>query len=285
MKKQIQSLMLASLVLGTASAALAGAYGEKGTAEEIPAAAPSGEEAAGPVMRRSDGFVTDAETARGLYAEVGSLYAEEYHPTIVGDAQFNKTWAQLAYGREMWEVGVALPSYEYLHQEGVGTLKDFTDLRLWAKVLPIRTKLFTFGGGLVVTFPTAGSGLGTDEYGFEPFVTGAVQAGPASIRYSGGYNVYTAPSAPLAKDTFDSFDENLAVLAPVCEHVVLRTELTHQHLTVNDGDPVMVVPGADVRFDLGNNVDLLLRPSVGVGITEAPDWQVGLGLAVNAGGL
>ena len=62
-------------------------------------------------------------------------------------------------------------------------------------------------------------------------------------------------------------------------------KMTHQHLTVNDGDPVMVVPGADVRFDLGNNVDLLLRPSVGVGITEAPDWQVGLGLAVNAGGL
>ena len=144
MRKQIHSLMLASLVLGTASVALAGAYGEKGTAEEVPAAAPAAEEP-GAVMRREDGFLTDAETVRGLYAEVGTLYAAEYHPTVVGDAQFSRTWAQLAYGQEMWEVGVALPSYEYLDQEGVGALKDFTDLRLWGKVIPIRTDLFTLG--------------------------------------------------------------------------------------------------------------------------------------------
>jgi len=197
MKKGFFSVVLASAVLGATSYAFAGAYGEAEQAEEIPAPAPAAVPAPEPeeprVMRKFSGFLTDSETTRGIWAELGSVYAAEYDGP--SDADAVNTYAHISYGQEMFEVGVLMP-YIYAHQDGIGHANDFGDLRLWGKVVPVRTDMFTFGLGLVTSFPTAGSDkgvkMGTDEYGFLPFLTMGVELDPVSIRSSIGYNVYTA---------------------------------------------------------------------------------------------
>jgi hypothetical protein len=285
MKKKVLSFVMASAVLGASSIAFAGAYGEAEQPEEIPAPAPAAPEPEPEpvVMRKFSGFLTDAETARGLRAEVGTMYAAEYHPSAVGDVEATNTYAYLAYGQENWEVGLFLPPYLYVQQDTIGDKNDFGDLRLWGKYLPVRTENFTFGGGLIMTFPTGDDGMGTALYGFEPFLTTAFQAGIASIRYSVGYNVFTEHDV-LPDNVYDNLDNNLAVLAPVADNLVVRVEMTHNHFANNDNDPVSIFPGIDYAIAMGST-ELILRPTLGIGITEAPDWQIGLGIALNAPGI
>lgn len=307
MKKGIFSVVLASTVLGAASYAFAGAYGEVEQAEEIPAPAPAAVPAPEPeeprVMRKFSGFLTDAETTRGLWIEIGSVYAAEYDgPT---DADAVNTYAHLSYGQEMFEVGALIP-YIYAHQDHIGSAHDFGDLRVWGKVVPVRTDMFTFGLGLITSFPTAGTDngteMGTDEYGFEPFVTFGVLAGPASIRTSLGYNVYTTRNSDDLDDEaignpfkssdwerlYDNVDLNVGVLVPVGEMIVVRAELTYNHFVsdlvdaAGKDDPTSIFPGADISFPIGTS-ELVLRPTVGIGLFEAPEWQAGLGIAFNVG--
>lgn len=288
MKKGVLSLVIASAVLGATSMAFAGAYGEPEQPEELPVPAPAAAPAPEPepprVMRKFAGFYTDAETTRGLRAEVGSIYAAEYHPNSVGDTEAVNTYLNVSYGAESWEVGMALPPYIYAKQNGISDTDDFGDMRLWGKYLPVRTDNFTFGLGLITSFPTAGNGLGTEEYGFEPFLTFGAIAGPAHIRGSVGYNVFTASDFPLADDVYDNVDSNLGVLVPVADNVVVRAELTHNHFVYSDADPVSLFPGVDVSFACGET-ELVLRPTLGIGLTEAPDWQIGLGIALNVPGI
>lgn len=291
MKKELFSFVLASTVLGASSIAFAGAYGEAQQPEEIPAPAPAvaEPEPAPVVMRKYSGFLTDAETTRGLRVEIGGGYAAEYHPSNVGDVEAAQAYGILSYGREEWEVGVMLPSYLYAHQDTVGDTKGFGDMRVWGKYLPVRTEKFTFGGGLIITAPTGAGGMGTALWGFEPFLTSACQVGIASIRTSIGYNVFTkhddfAGGIDAPNDMYDNLDNNLAVLAPVAENLVVRAELTHNHFANNDNDPVSIFPGVDYSIPVGAN-EVVLRPTLGIGITEAPDWQVGLGIALNAPGI
>lgn len=286
MKKGFYSVVIASAVLGAASMAFAGAYGEPEQPEEIPApapAAPAPEPEPERVMRKWAGFLTDAETTRGLRAEIGTVYAAEYHPSSVGDVEATNTYGYISYGTELFEVGVFLPPYLYVHQESVGEADDFGDMRLWGKIIPLRTEYFNLGGGLIVSFPTGNDGLGTSEYGFEPYLTFGAIAGEAHIRGSVGYNVYTAHDV-LGDDVYDNVDSNLAVLYPVSDTVVVRGELTHNHFVDSDADPVNFYPGVDVSFPIGE-MELILRPSLGIGITEAPDWQIGLGIALDCPGV
>lgn len=284
MKKELISIVLASAVLGAASMAYAGAYSQEEQPEEIPAPIPAPppviEPEPEPVMRKFEGFLTDAETTRGIWAELSSVYGAEYHPSNVGDVEGVNTVAHLSYGQEMFEVGAMIP-YLYVSQETLGPNRDdndFGDLRLWAKVVPLRKDNFTLGGGLITTFPTGNSGMGTAEYGFEPFLTFGVLAGPASIRGSIGYNVFTS-HPNLGDDVYDRTDANLGVLVPCGDRVVVRAELVHNHFVDSDADPVSIIPGADISFPIGE-MELLLRPTLGIGLTEAPDWQAGLGIAL-----
>jgi hypothetical protein len=289
MKKGLYSVVLASAVLGASSIAFAGAYGEAEQPEEIPAPAPAPPAPEPPpakVHRKHVGFVTDSETTRGLRGEIGAFYAAEYHPASVGDVEAASTYAHISYGTELFEVGVFAPLFIWTQQEGLPSERsDFGDLSLWAKVIPLRGDNYTFGLGLQTTFPTAGDGLGTGEYGFLPFLTGGFLAGPVDLRAHLGYFVTTSPDLNLPggtpSDLFDRTDLNVAALYPVAENVVVRAELTHQHWVEADFDPVSVFPGVDVSFPLGS-VDLVLRPTLGIGIHHAPDWQIGLGIAVEA---
>lgn len=275
MKTQVVSLLCAVALLGGATTAFAGAYGEAQQPEEMPIAPPPVLTPPAPlpepelVLREFAGFLTDAETSRGFWAELGSVYASE---TDLGpDQQLVNTFLHLSYGQKLWEVGGLFP-YLYYDVDDIGSDNGFGDITLWGKVIPLRTDRYQLGGGLLVTFPTGENSFSTDEYGFEPFVTGAVAAGPVSLRGSFGYMTSTG-------DPNDALDTEFAVLAPIGESVVLRGELLWYHQ--DDIDPVTFAPGVDIRFALNDNLELLLRPTAGVGFTEeAPDWQIGLSFAL-----
>jgi len=293
-KGLISSAVFASAMLGAATFAFAGAYGEAEQPEEIPAPAPAAVPAPEPppprVLHKFTGFLQDAETTHGLWAELGSMYAAEYHPDRVGDVDSVNTYFHISYGKDMFEVGALMP-YIYVHQDSLGPNnedEDFGDLRLWGKVIPLRRDNFQLGGGLIVSFPTAGNHFGTEAYGFEPFLTVGGIAGPVHIRYHAGYEVTTEPDTNrlVSDDAFDYFDQNLGVLWPANDRIVVRAEFEHHHLTDSDADPVSIFPGVDFSIPVGSGVnEIVLRPTLGIGITEAPDWQAGLGIAFNAAGI
>jgi len=287
MKKGLYSLVIASAVLGACSIAFAGAYGEAEQPEEIPAPAPAAPPAPEPepprVMRKHVGFFTDSETTRGLRGELGSFYGAKYHRASVGDVEAANVYLHLSYGTELFEVGLTAPSFIYGHQNGIpGDVKNVGDMRVWGKIIPVRTDMFTFGGGLLVSFPTGGGGAGTGEYGFLPFLTGGAMAGEVDLRLSLAYDVYTAPGGELPDTAYDHGNLNFAALYPVAENVVLRGEIEWNHFVYSNADPTSFYPGVDVTFALTDAVDLVLRPTLGIGLTEAPDWQIGLGIAIEA---
>lgn len=282
MKKEIVSLYCVFALLGGTTTAFAGAYGEQPQAEELPSApppapAPAPTMAPAPaaesevVLREFAGFLTDAETSRGFWAEVGSIYASE--TDYSNDLDAVSTFLHLSYGQKLWEVGALLP-YGYVHEDHFGSDDGLGDLSLWGKVLPVRTDIFQFGGGLVASFPTGNDSFSSNEYGFEPFVTGAVAAGPTSLRASFGYLTSTGHGD-------DALDTEVALLAPIGDCVVLRGEVLWFHGMDMDVDPVTFAPGVDLRFPLSDSLELLLRPTGGVGLNdEAPDWQLGVSVAL-----
>ncbi len=307
MKKGLFSVVFASAMLGATTFAFAGAYGEAEQAEEIPAplpaAVPTPEPPTPRAMHKFAGFLTDAETTHGLWVELDSMYGIHYYDHS-GDFESVNTDLHISYGKDLFEVGALMP-YLFVNQEHItgDDANAFGDLRLWGKVMPVRTDMFTFGGGLIATFPTAGhdngTHFGTNAYGFEPFLTVGVLAGPVSIRYHAGYYVTTDPDTHRfdnlpssdADDVFDAFDENLGVLMPIGDMVVARAEIQHEHLTSEavgsgDNDPTSIIPGADIYIGVGGDNELVIRPTVGVGLCDnAPNWQAGLGIAFSANGI
>lgn len=278
LRKELFSMICVSALLGATSIAFAGAYGEAGQAEEMPAPVPAAAPAIaepGPaprVMRQFENFATDAETSRGFWFEFSSLYyADDGSSSAVSNI------GTLAYGQEMFELGLQLP-YEVANRDdsdehGLG------DLDLYGKVIPLHTERFSLGGGLVVHAPTGDAPLfSADEWGFNPFVTGALWVGEASLRATVGYDVYRD------RDDLDAVNYGFAVLLPVFDNIVLRGELEAAHATDRnlDEDPVRFLPGVDVTFPLGA-LDLVLRPTGSVGISDTADWGLGLGIALVQG--
>ncbi|MFN2376449.1 MAG: hypothetical protein ABR538_07920 [Candidatus Binatia bacterium] len=273
MKQGLTTIAFASVLAGAASLAFAGTYGEPALNEEGPA--PVAEvpalESEPRILREFAGFLTDAETTRGFWVELGSGYASE---TDLGpDIDLWTLFARLAVGGEMWEVGAQLP-YSWA-ESGIGDEDGLNDMHLWGKVLPIRTDVVTAGGGLVVSAPTGDSPLfSADEWGFNPFLTSAFAAGPVSIRTMIGYDRY------IDITDSDAMTYNASVLAPVGDMVVVRAEFAGYHGFDTDLDPVSFVPGVDVVVPLGN-VDLWIRATGAAGLTdEAADWELALSLAL-----
>lgn len=297
MKKGLTSLMCASALLGASSFAFAGAYGEAEQPEEMPAPAPAPAaayvepESDAPIMRVFSGFATDAETARGVWVEMNSMYSDVDEL----DADAVTTMTRVAYGMEMFEVGAELP-FVWADTDLFGGDDDIElgNLNFYGKVIPVRTDVFSLGGGLVIGAPTGDSlfdthaiinpvsneGASEDEWGFTPFVTGAVAVGTASLRANIGYQVFTDDDNRLADD-FDNLPYNIAGLVPLADNVVLRGEIVGRHffdLNVNE-DPVSFLPGVDITIPL-DGLDLIIRPTGQVGINDAADWGLGLGLAL-----
>ncbi len=284
------SILLTTVLVAAASTSWAGAYGEDVEADvPAPAAAPTEAAAAEPAKpvltdRLFFNFIEDAETARGLWVEVREILSDE---TDTPTDEFQLLTQMIAaYGGEIWEAGMLLPYGYVQYDDGPGNddrHDNLGDLSLWGKVVPLRTEMFSLGGGLEIAFPTGGGPFTTDEYGFNPFLTGSVEAGPASVRAHIGYEAYTGDSVN------EGVDYSVAALVPMSEMVTLRTEIFGAHYTDNApsgwDDPVSIGPGIDLRA-IDGNWQVMLRLFGAAGLTnEAPDYQVGVGfvLAQTAG--
>jgi hypothetical protein len=300
MKRELLICSIACM-LALPSAAFAGAYGEREDAVETPASAPAPqpayeEESEEPVLRSFASFITDAETSRGLWVELGSLYFNNDVSDLI-DIDGAHTFLHISYGQEMFEGGILIP-YEYVNADVNGpAFLDFEgngigDISLWGKVVPVRTDMFTLGIGMSASFPSGDQqAFTTDEYGFNPFLSAGFVAGPVHIGTSLGYSRFTDA------ERSDALTYSATVLAPIGEMVVLRGEFVGSHwadLHQNEGngptssdiiasggigdDPVSFVPGIDIIFPMGD-AQLMLRPTGAVGISDTADWQAGLSIA------
>ena len=297
MKRELLVCSVACM-LAMPSMAIAGAYGEREEAVESPASAPaaiqySEEETDERVLRSFASFIRDAETSRGLWVELGSLYVNDDAGSSI-DVDGAHTFLHLSYGQEMFEAGILVP-FEYVNVDtpfGDFEGSGIGDISLWGKVVPLRTDVVNLGVGMSVSFPSGDQQAFTsDEYGFNPFLSAGFHAGPVEIGTSLGYSRFTDA------ERSDALTYNATVLAPIGDMVVVRGELVgahyadlHQHeghgVTSSDiigfggvgDDPVSFVPGVDIIFPLGG-AQLMLRPTGAVGISDAADWQVGLSIA------
>lgn len=278
------TILLTAALVAAASTAWAGAYGEDVEAEEPAATAPAAEPAVveppAPVLtnRQFFNFIEDAETTRGLWVEIRERLSDETDGPV--DQFVLLTEMIAAYGGEIWEAGLLLPYGYAQFDDGPGPDNrndSIGDLSLWGKVVPLRTEMFSLGGGLEIAFPTGGGFFTTDEYGFNPFLTGSVEAGPASIRGHIGYDAYTDDNVA------EGVDYAVAALVPMGEMVTLRTEIFGAHYTENapmGDDPVSIGPGIDLRT-VDGNWQVMLRLSGAAGLTnEAPDYQIGVGVVI-----
>jgi hypothetical protein len=257
MKKGIVGLVCATAILGATSMASASEGAE---------------------LRRFEGFSTDAAVANGLWGELGTAYARE--SDFGPDIDFVTAFARLAYGADNWELGAQLP-YAYADYPGGGTDDGLADMTMWGKILALRTDTAALGGGMELTFPTGHKGFTTDEYGFMPFVNGALTLGWASLRGSFGYDIYTGGG-----DRSDNLDYNLSVLLPAGDQFAFRAEIVGQHYLDSKADPVGLVTGFDVSLPCpSSDWELLVRPSGLVGFTdEAANWGLGISLAIQQAG-
>jgi hypothetical protein len=297
MKRELLVCSVACM-LAMPSAVLAGAYGEREDAVESPASAPAAmevqeEEPDEQILRSFASFITDAETSRGLWIELGSLYVNDDVGSSL-DIDGAHTFLHISYGQEMFEGGILVP-YEYLNVDGPGFGFEgdgIGDISLWGKVVPVRTDVFTMGVGMSVSFPSGDQqAFTTDEYGFNPFVSAGFKAGPVSLGTSLGYSRFTDA------ERTDALTYDVSVLAPIGEMIVLRGEVIGAHYAdlhqnefhgptssdiIGSGgvgdDPVSFVPGVDIIFPMGD-AQLMLRPTGAVGISDAADWQLGLSIA------
>ncbi|HYB99457.1 MAG TPA: hypothetical protein VEC57_10050 [Candidatus Limnocylindrales bacterium] len=308
MKRGLLSCTMAAALCSIASVAFAGAYGEEETTE-TPAAAPAPPPAAAAevqeevkvdVLRRWAAFSTDGETSRGLWIEAGLIHAhEEFLQDKPGEGEHDQisSFLRVAYGQELWEAGAEV-SYDWFRQEFDTALGDvefddngFGDLEVWGKVIPLRTEYVNAGAGMIVSMPTGEAdfrgfqtyrgSFTTDEWGFDPFVTAGISAGPLDIRMSVGYQIYTS------FNDYDGLDYNFALLLPIGDMIVFRNEFDGFHFSddlrgtiyANHDDVLDWVPGFDIRFPVGGS-ELLIRPTGTVGLTaDSRDWGLGISFA------
>jgi hypothetical protein len=197
---------------------------------------------------------------------------------------------RVVYGWEPAEIGLFIPYRrvsvddpffgDSLDEDGIG------DIRLYGKGM-LRSDWVDVGFGLELTFPSGDEdkGLGAGEVGFLPFGTGAVHLGPVDLRAHAGYLAYADQETRIFGV---DVPPNLIVYGGglfwgINDYVAARAEFLGETTDSDapDASAVVFEPGIDVRIPLGA-VDLLIRPTGAVGLTDAAfDWGVGGGIAVN----
>jgi hypothetical protein len=243
-------------------------------------------------VRSFDRFEFDTVNARGLWAEVSTAATHDEPHAVSVDAQTVEP--RLVYGGELAEGGIFIP-YHFISVEqhafygtSYGTSSNeedgIGDIRLYGKLVPLRTHYLDAGLGLELSFPSGDEykGLGTGEVGFLPYGMAAAHLGPVDVRGHFGYQTYadsnrsfngfsTVELAP------DSFVYGGGLFGVVNDYVGLRAEFVAQTFDAaqNNTHVLFFEPGLDVRIPLGS-VDLFVRPTGAVGLThDSPEWGVG----------
>jgi len=241
-------------------------------------------------LRSFSRFELDTGTANGLWAEIGSSYSDD-GALGPGSSVTNReglsfdtvnVFGRAAYGCPYGEAGLILPYNDVdVDIEGLGSDDEngIGDIRLYGKAVPIRTELIDLGAGFDFSFPSGDEddGLGDGEVGFLPFFTAAVHLGTVDARGHFGYRFFTD------KDKWESFVYGFGLYGPVNDKVALRAEFNSvtQKAHGPDIDPWTFEPGVDIRIPAGDEMSVLVRPTVLVGMNDdAPDWGIGGSVAL-----
>jgi outer membrane putative beta-barrel porin/alpha-amylase len=254
-----------------------------------PLVAAAGADAHAMPVRSFDRFEFDTATAPGLWAEVATAMTRDEPQGASIDVVTVEP--RLIYGGEWAEGGLFIP-YERLSGDaqnpffGTQTFDadGIGDIRLYGKVVPLRTPWAAAGLGLEVSFPTGddSTGLGTGEGGFLPYGMAAVHLGPADVRAHFGYQTYTSSNKSftgfsVVERAPDSFVYGGGLFAALTDCIGVRAELIAQTFDTADNNAHVLFfePGVDLRIPFGA-VDFVIRPTGAVGLThDAPDWGVG----------
>jgi hypothetical protein len=244
-------------------------------------------------LRSFSRFQYDSGSAHGLWVELDA--ANSHFERGEGDASASldvdviQVGPTLAYGGEAWEAGFIVP---YLHSDatvcqpysggcskreenGVGDIQTYGKY-VW------RSESLHLGGGLNLSLPSGDrdKGFGSGEVGVAPFATAALIVGPVEMRTHIGNLFYADDSSAFAPRDVLFYGGGL--FGRLGEHLALRGEIVGSRLDRHDQQNwITFEPGVDVRIPLGA-IDLLIRPTASVGLTEAsPDWGVGGGIAIS----
>jgi hypothetical protein len=240
-------------------------------------------------VRSFDRFEFDTATAPGLWAEVATAMTRD--ESQGASIEVVTVEPRLIYGGDWAEGGLFIP-YERIsvavHNPFFGTQTidedGIGDIRLYGKVVPLRTQWADAGLGLEVSCPTGddSKGLGTGEGGFLPYGMAGVRVGPADIRAHFGYQTFVSSNKTVNGFTVterapDSFVYGGGLFAALTDRIGVRAELVAQTFDAADNNAHVLLfePGVDLRFRLGA-VDFVIRPTGAVGLThDSPDWGVG----------
>jgi hypothetical protein len=240
-------------------------------------------------VRSFDRFEFDTVTAHGLWAEVAT--AEAHDEPYAESVDVVTVEPRLVYGGTWAEGGLFIP-YHFVNvevrdpffgsytedEDGIG------DMRLYGKVVPLRTHWLDAGLGLELSFPSGDDtkGFGTGEVGFLPYGMAAAHLGPVDVRAHLGYQTYADSNEHYigwssVERAPDSFVYGGGLFGAVNDYLGLRAEFIAQTFDTahNNQDVLAFEPGFDVRIPLGT-VDLFVRPTGAVCLTDAaPEWGVG----------
>ena len=218
-------------------------------------------------IRNFDHFEFD--TVTGSYFGVAGFYVKDDTVTIDGvetEQESATAEIRLLMGGSRFQGGLVIP-YHTNRGDALGPGQDdIGDIRTHLKFIPIREDRYDFGGGLMVTFPGGGEGVGisTGETAVMPFVTGTGHLGPVDVNMHIGYNFITHHRATGAPQ---SFLYGGAVKVPVLDKLGLRLEFAGQQFTSGeDRNVVAVEPGLDYLLEIGK-VDLQLSVAGAYGLS------------------
>jgi len=151
---------------------------------------------------------------------------------------------------------------------------DIGDFLLYTKFQQAVAKRCSLGGGVELTFPNGPSdkGLGTGEFGVNPFVSTRYEYRMIGVGLNVGYHMYTG-------DADDVFSYGTEMVLRVNNEWALRTELAGRVFNAvgTRFHELQILPGVDLNL----SERITIRPTGMIGGTDsAPDWGIGAGIAV-----
>lgn len=246
-------------------------------------------------QRSFDRFTYDTAVTEGCWSEIAGGYTSSETNASVFELRGS-------YGQKYWELGGVLPYMSLDDTNGQENRNDqgLGDIRLYGKVLPIRTSLVDVGGGLEVSLPSgheqhdlydgevgllAGrSALGAGEAGFLPWVNASVHLNLVDVRAHAGYRFFADQDDRWPSESW-VYGGGLFAPLPVAGDLGLglRAEFVAQTMNQNGVDTIVAgfQPGIDFRIP-ADRLDVWLRPTGYVPMTDpSPNWGIGLGIALN----
>ncbi len=231
--------------------------------------------------RSFDRFEVDAETARGLWAELGGAVSHDLQRPLGQKAETVSTTAFLraAYGGDYYEAGVTVPFYRgldtYLNEQRTSGEDAFGDISFFGKAMPLRSEYVDAGAGLVLTVPSGDKdkGLGTGEVEMIPFATVALKYGSLAVRGHGGFQ-FPSDSTPVARE---ASVYGGGIFWSLSDRIAFRSELNGATFSSPGKDLELLAwqPGFDIVFPY-DSFNLFVRPTGSYGLTtETFDWGFG----------